>query len=400
MTSLRSRHRGFTFVEMALTLFSVGFLLSAVPALLSKGAEVMASSPGSAPAEAAQFSLEGFLEMESRLPCPSADPLSGTEDCNITKGFVPYRTLSLPGPVVNSEGHPFAYSILGGANHLGKATAKYTPEYLEAGASYWLPSVRKTSVQINKLDFCAKLRSQAALGFDSTLLNIHHWRDYVNGSKTNVAWVLVDPGSRNADGSTGTYPLFDASNQPSLSGTSFESPSRVQSGTYDDKVRVGTLTQMFGEQRCPELLASISAAAREADFANENWRVRSFLLDFRTDALRAYQKKQAQAENVQLLAGFDLAMTVSTGVLDVAVAQQSVSGAVAVGISVFNAIAATALSSYGVAQAVIGLAGAKKDVAGATDAVATSQQAVADALTFRSGRYSAFLLLDQRGGRP
>ena len=397
MKSLRSRNRGFTFVEMALTLFSVGFLLSAVPALLSKGAEVMASAPASTPAEAAELALNGFVLINSRLPCPSATPFTGTEDCSRTRGFVPYLTLHLPGPVTNSDGHPFAYGILGGSNHLGTATDKYMPQYLMSTTTYWAASPTASSSQINGLDFCAKLRSQSALPMDSALLNIRHWRDPANGTRTNVAWALVDPGNRNTDGATGTYPLFNGSNDPSLADMSFESPKRARSETYDDKVRVGTLNQLFGELRCPELLAAVSAAAREADFANDNWRVRQYLYDFRSYELDVREQKKIQADNTKLLAIFDLSMTVALSALDLGVALSSGSGAAAIAVSAVNAITGISMSAVGFTDAEKGVTDAVKEVTEGGARKTAAATAVTDAGTFRTERQQALQVLDQRG---
>ena len=397
MKSLRSRNRGFTFIEMSLTLFSVGFLLSAVPALLSKGAEVMASSPAATPAEAAELALTGFIFIHSRLPCPSATPFTGTEDCSRTKGFVPYRTLRLSAPVTNSDGHPFAYGILGGNNYLGTASPKYTPQYLMSTTEYWKATSTLSSNLINGLDFCAKLRSQSALTVDSALLNIRHWRDPASGPRTNVAWTLVDPGSRNTDGATGSYPLFNGSNDPSSAGMSFESPKRAQSETYDDKVRVGTLNQLFGELRCPELLAAVSAAAREADFANDNWRVRQYLYDFRSYELDVRKQKKIQADNTKLLAIFDLSMTVSLSALDLGVGLASAAGAVAIGISAINAIAGISMSATGFTDAEKGVTEAATEVTEGEERKTAAATAVVDAGTFRTERQQALKVLDLRG---
>ena len=400
MRSPRSRNQGFTFVEMALTLFSVGFLLSAVPTLLNKGQEAVTSAPGAAPAAAAEFALKGFIYAYSRLPCPSAT-LEGLEDCSRTRGFVPYRTLHLAGPVTNSGGHAFAYSILGGQNnHLGKLEAKYTPQYLKSTTDYWVNPPTENSEQTNGLDFCAKLRTQSALPVDAALLNVRSWRAPFNGPLTNVAWVLVDPGSRNAGGGTGSNTVFDGDNDPLGSDQSFESPSRAQSETYDDKVRVATLHQLFGEMRCAELLAGVSAAAREADFANDNWRVRQYLYDFRTYELKVREQKKIQADNTKLLAIFDLSMNVALSALDLGVGLASGSGAVAIGISAINAIAAIAMSVTGFQDAEQGVTDAIEEVTEGGTRKTTAKTDMDSAETFRGERIAALRLLDQRGWFP
>jgi hypothetical protein len=399
MKSLRSRHRGFTFVEMALTLFSVGFLLSAVPGLLAKGSEVMSSSAGASPADAAELALNGFVLMQNRLPCPATTPLSGTENCALTKGFIPYKTLGLARPVSNSEGHPFAYGILGGTNHLGRNTAKYTPEYLVSTDNYWeAPPPIAVSNQINGLDFCAKLRSQAKLPLDTNLLNTRNWSDRENEVKmTNVAWALVDPGSRNTDGATGDYSLFNGSNGPTRAGMSFESPNRALTESYDDKVRVGTLSQTFGELHCPELLTSVSAATRETDYANDHLRVRQYLSDFRTYELGVRKQKKIQADNTRLLAIFDLTMNVALATLDLGVALSGPTGAVTVAVNLINAVTSISLSAYNMIEADAGVTDAAAEVAEGETRKTNAATAAANAATFRTARTAALLLLDQRG---
>ena len=398
MKSLRSRNRGFTFMEMALTLFSVGFLLSAVPGLLSKGAEVAASSPGASSAEAAEFALDGFVGMNARLPCPSDTPTSGIENCANSKGFVPYKTLGLARPVTNSDGHPFAYGILTGANDLGQATEKYTPQYLVSTDSYWVTPTTSTSSQTNGLDFCAKLRDQAAKPVDTALLNIRHWSARTDAAKmTNVAWVLVDPGSRNADGATGTYPLFNGSNDPSVSGKSFESPSRVESETYDDKVRVGTLTQMFGRLRCQELLASVSAAAREADFANDNWRVRKYLYDFRTYELGVRKQKRIQADNALIVAGSNVAAQGEVALLTTAIAFAGPGGASAMVGAILPTLISTGAAVAVLVFAIDHVAYAKTKVTEGENRQSAANTDVTEAASFRAARQAALVLLDSRG---
>ena len=393
----RHRNKGFTFLEMALTLFSIGFLLSALPGLLSlsKVPQSLASSPAAAPADAAEFALNGFIFTKSRLPCPSATPLSGEENCAITKGFVPYTALGLPRPVTNGDGQPFAYGMLA---DLGQATAKYTPQYLVSTDNYWETAPTRTSNQVNGFDFCAKLRSPAALAVDTNLLNIRNWNDRTNETKmTNVAWVLVDPGNRGTDGAAGKYPVFNGGNDPSSSGMSFESPSRVQSPTYGDKVRVATLTQLFGELHCPELLASASAAAREADFANDDWRVRKYLYDFVTYERLVREQKETQAGYTVALAAFNLSQTVTTAALGLGVGLASGSGASAIAILAVTSAIGVATAVYGVGSAAKGLADAAAKVAEVKVRQTNATAAVTDANNLRQARYAALQLLDQRG---
>ncbi len=391
MKALRSLSRGFTILEMALTLFAVGFLLSAVPQLLTRGNETLASSPGAQPLEGTELALKSFVYQYYRLPCPAVSATSGTESCGSgnSKGFVPWKALGLARPATNSAGYPFAYAILRGTNDLGTASAKYTPTYLDSTDSYWLTPGTLSSNQVNGLDFCAKLRTQAALPVDAALLRVRDWSDRTNLAKANnVAWVLVDPGT--------TDPAFNGDNNPATS-VAFESPGRAQAADYDDKVVAGTLTQMFSDLRCPVLLASVSAAAREADFANDAWRVRKYLLDFRTYELDVRRQKKTQADNFQLLAIFDTSMTVALGALDLGIALAGPAGAAEIAVSAVNAVTSIGMSAYNLSQAITGVSDAANEVTEGTQRVADATTAVANALAFRTARRNALLLLDQRG---
>ena len=79
MKSKRSRSAGFTILEMALSLFATGFLLSAVPRLLQQGNVSMAAAPGSQPAEAVELALKAFVLKNNRLPCPASSGTSGPQ---------------------------------------------------------------------------------------------------------------------------------------------------------------------------------------------------------------------------------------------------------------------------------------------------------------------------------
>lgn len=398
MKSPRARQRGFTFLEMAMSLFSVGFLLAAVPRVLTQGQTVVASAPGAVPIEAAELVLNGFVLANSRLPCPATTPFSGVENCALSKGFLPYKTLKMPRPAVNSDGHPIAYAVLtddANNNHLAKLTAKFTPQYLDSNDNYWLTPGTLTSTQLNGMDFCVKLRNAAGRAAQAGLTGIQD----VNGNGgVNVAWALIDPGQNNADGSSsGSYPEFDGNNDPTSGTHWFESPGKALSGNYDDVVRVGTLTQMYGELHCADLTATLSAAAREADYANDHWRVRKFLYDFRSYELDVRNQKLTQANNFKLLAIFDVSMTVALGVLDLGIALAGASGAAAIAASAVSAVTSISMSAYGLADAIQGVSDASNEVTEGTNRKNDAAIAVSDAAAFRTSRRDALVLVDQRG---
>ena len=409
MRARRASNRGFTILEMALTLFSVGFLMSGLPRLLSQGNAVMAASPGSAPLEGTEFAMKSFLLKNYRLPCPAASVALGTENCTLDSGFVPWKTLGLARPATNLDGQPFAYAILRGSNDLGVATDDvYTPNFLDSDATNYYAAASTAPVKaskwnatshtvgtdtpiINGLDFCAKLRRAAVGATVADRLRIRDWK--TPSVASNAAWVLVDPGS--AD------PAFNGYNRTALLAgadkLAFDSPGRLQAPDYDDKVVAGTLTQMFADLRCPTLLAATSAAAREADFANENWRVRKYLLDFRTYELDVRRQKKTQADNVVILATFDVVLNVALGVLDLGIALAGPAGAATIAASLISSVPAIALSAYGLEEAITSVIQKADEVVEGADRVTDSNTAVSDAVTFRNARRDALLLLDQRG---
>jgi hypothetical protein len=385
----RNRNQGFTVLEMALALFSAGFLLAAVPRLVTQGHDVMASAPGSQPVEAAELALKGFILKNNRLPCPASTTAAGTENCTLTQGYVPWRTLGQPRPATNSDGHAFAYAVLKGSNNLSSASSAYVPKYLASGDNYESDPTRVSSSETNGLDLCVKLRTQAALPLDATLLRVRDAAARTTLTRaSNVAWVLVDPGSLD--------PSFNGDNDPATS-VAFESPGRAQAKDYDDKVTVGTLTQLFGELRCPELLAAVSAAAREADFANDSWRVRKYLYDFRSYELKVREQKKIQADNFKLLAIFDLSLTVALTALDLGIALAGPAGAATIAAGLVNAVISISMGAINMDNAISSVDDAVAEVAEGKTRKSDALAAVSDAATFRTERRAALVLLDQRG---
>lgn len=387
MKRTRARMRGFTFLEMAVVLFTTGLLFAAVPGLMHQAGDVLASQPGATPAEQGRLALSGFIQRHYRLPCPAATATSGTEDCNLRAGYVPYLALGLAKPLTNRTGGDFRYGVQSG---LTRALDRYTPTYQD-NADYWDAATDLRSQQINLLDFCGALRTAAQAGPDSSNVQL---RTPAAGA-VNVAWVLADPGAADADRDGR---LFDHGNGANAAPLLFESGGRAQSADYDDVVTAAGLHQLFGQLRCPALLAAVSAAAREADFANANWRATAFLYDFRVFEHDVRRKKKEMADNALLIARFDISMAASMSVLDIGIGVASSAGAVEIGLSVINASAAITMSALGLKDALKGVDDAAEEVSEGAQRESDAQAALAEAATFRAQRRAALLLLDRRGG--
>lgn len=384
------RVRGFTFLEMAVVLFTTGFLFMAVPRLVSQSGEVLASQPGATPAEQARLALTGFILRHHRLPCPAASS-GGGEDCSLKTGYLPYQALGLSKPLTNRFGNDFWYGVHA---DLTGASGVYNPTYKDSGASYWQTSSELGNHEVNLLDFCAKLRTAAQAAPDGAKVSLKNSLAPAAGP-VNVAWALADPGPADADRDGR---LFDLGNHNAAAPMAFESTGRTQSSDYDDTVSAAGLNQLFGELRCPGLLAATSAAAREADFANENWRTTAFLYDFRAFEHGVRIKKKDMADNMLLLAYFDISLTVSMSALDLGVAIASASGAVSIAINAINAITGIAMSVSNLQDAQQGVADAQDEVVEGAQREADALAARGSALTFRDERRAALLELDGRGG--
>ncbi len=399
MKALRSRNRGFSFLEMALVLFIMGFIFAALPKLLNQTSTAALSAPGATPEDAVKLALTGFILKNSRLPCPAATPVTGTEDCTRSKGFVPFATLGLARPATNDDRLPLAYAIWTDSannNHLGALSAKYTPRYFNSTDTYWAdPIPTLTSTRQNGLDFCAKLRHAATLAVQPALVAVKN--PQIPAQPINVAWVLVNPGNGNADAAGATYPEFDGDNHPTAPGLLFESPSKPQSPTYNDSVTVNSFVELYGELKCPELLANVSAAAREANFANENWRVRKFLSDLRVYEQTVREQKVIQAQNAVAMATLNIALGAAITTLDLGVALAGPAGAGAIAVLAVTAVTTIAIAAYGLVDAGLGLTDAQAEATEGAQRVLDAAAAVTAAATFRTQRQDSLLLLDQRG---
>lgn len=415
----RQASRGFTFLEMALTLFSLGFLLAAVPRLASQSTEVLQASPVGPPLDAATLAINGFALTYNRLPCPASHTAAptaanfGVEDCSLQRGTVPHRTLRLARPVTNGDDHPMVYSVYRNAAEnadLAVASARFTPTYEntlydsavenDQHLRYKVTPPTSTSAQVNGLDLCAKLRGAAALPANAALTGTYQYLStYAPTDGVNVAWVLAEPGNRNADNSSGApssiYDLFDGRNR--VTGAEwFESPGKAQVLNYDDRVRAAGFSQLFSELKCPQLLASVSAAAREADFANDNLRMRKFLLEFRLFEKDSRKQKQTQAENMRLVAIFDTALSAALSALDLGVALAGASGAAAIAVNAINAITAIGLSAYNLSEAIKTKQEADQEFTEAGNRVNEARQEVTRAVDYRTSIQNALTLLDRR----
>ncbi|GEM_PF-512958 len=394
----RRYQRGFTFLEMALSLFVTGALVATVPAVLRDGGAALRTVPLSSSLQAADAALQGFLYSEHRLPCPASSAEGGVEDCRLTEGFLPWSTLKLPAPVRNADRQPVAYAAYRGVVDLAVSSAALTPRYAftpAANDNYQLAPPRQQSTQTNGLDVCAKLRRAALAPATSAHLAtraLNHPTAVIN-----MAYVLTDPGAGDRDRAGGVQPAFDARNQPQDGQLLYESDGRPPAEDYDDHVHSVGFTELFDRFDCPALLASVSAAAREVDFADDYWRTWRYLKDFRDLQLRMRAHELQLANTIRDLAIFEVAMTVALGVLDTGVALAGGSGAAAVAVNLINAVSSISLSAVALSMAIDGASDKASEKVEAEQRRDQAQAAVAAAAQFRAAARETLLELDRRG---
>ncbi|ROZ84515.1 type II secretion system protein [Pseudomonas neustonica] len=343
------RQSGFSLLEMALSLSVLGFLFAMLPMTLSLLDSVQSAAPSLDQNKLAVNASVGFIVQHDRLPCPDANG-DGLENCNGTRrGRYPYRTVGLGKPLVNDSGYPYVYAVY--QHSIANLTAlqsSYQPKLLSG----------EVSTATNALDFCQGLRLGLSGGLQSGEASVLA----LGGSAgVNPAFLFVDPGSadRNANG----QPL-DGNN---VAGLVFESVGRSDSDNYDDTVTAISFAELSARLDCPHIIASVSAAARDANAAYDAWRAYQFYLDFRLFGESVRETSLDMAELKRTIALFNSAAGTAMALNDLATGLASATGAAAIAVASVNAAIAAAMI-------VTELQSSAEDVAGKKDELATAVQ--------------------------
>lgn len=328
--------RGFSMVELAVSLAIMGAMGVAVWRLLPFSRDIAEGQPVQVQLAQAQTAIDGFLLARHRLPCADTDD-DGRENCGATAaGKLPWRDLGL--------GRSFAVlrydAYRTGVNNLTQALARQTP-LLPPGAA-------SVGAVINGLDLCVALRGAAASPALGSL----------NAGGVPSAYALAHPG---ADG------VFQG-----LNTTGFEMPGRAVSQDYDDAVAATGLAELSGRLACPTRLGEANAAARAAYAAYDLDRDMEKFLWFRSFAHDVSVTNLNFANSAQTTAILDTVIASANAVTAVAIAGNSVG----VGLGVVAAAALpVVLSAAALTAAILG------------------QQAAATAEAKNSAQYTGALLL-------
>lgn len=260
----RRASRGFTLTEAALTLTAVGVVAAAMFSANRSSTERNSVNEGSF-SDQVMTQLFEFARRNHRLPCPDSngdgfEDLSGTV-CSTTArtGGVPYYTLGmqLPAPVGTGRDTSLAYSVYRGngdvARDLTQAAERSLPTPHEIGHASYMNSDDLKQAVINALNATSTV--DAAEPHVTGNGGTSGVTDCVGNRVANMAFVLVQAGSVNADRSGSD---FDSVNLSGLGWTSavkwsavsaqtcFAGPGKADSSTYDDKVKAVSFLEFLG----------------------------------------------------------------------------------------------------------------------------------------------------------
>lgn len=362
------RQNGFSLVELSIVLAVIGAMFLAIPAIAPTVQNMFVAENDAQTVAKSNSAIKGFLKAQGRFPCPDSTG-DGDENCaaNVQSGRLPYKTLKLASPVINSFGQPIAYSVYRNSNSSVNLDADLAS--LKNRFSPLLPNSEVSNV-FNGLDFCWALKTAINTPATNSL-------SYVGTSATpiNQAYVIASPGGQNADDTGG---FFDGSNQQG--GVGFELPDRRIDAGYDDTVYSVGFAQLAGELNCSTLLGKVNGAARTAFAMHDISRVIDFTVDFRTLAVSVHDGNVDQAEFNEILAILNAAIYVGQTVIAIAAGAESFGAAVAA--IAIPAVLAGALTTKGLIDTVTAVTAAKdaRAIAASQLSEAQAQKQTIDAL--------------------
>lgn len=273
---LKALQRGFGLLEAALvTLLLGGALVSGYLALRSHQASEAAQRIQTVLAQADR-EIAGFAAVHERLPCPdvnrdgledyTVNAATGVGTCSTTaqKGWLPYRTLGMEGAQADSAVTDLQYLVQRGAVELAQRADLYEPVAFVSPAP---PASKgylgqRTLNQISTADFCQGLQTANALVLAAT-----HARFGVDPDARPLAYAVVHPGSRDADGNGS---LFDGLHGNAANTLAVERPERGSTlGAYDDVVRVRTYASLSASLDCGRLLQSLDVLSLATEVTEE-----------------------------------------------------------------------------------------------------------------------------------
>ncbi len=197
--------------------------------------------------------LINFIGLNGRLPCP-ASSVTGVEDCNVSKGTLPYITLGLKEPGYSSGDIALKYGVFR-KSQSDTATSQATEEANDAdltvGKNRYEPLDANGDIQevnnINTLDFCVGLMNASSATFSTNNTYIQE----NSATRYAVAYAIASPGANG---------IFDGLN--GQAGQGFNAASEaINPATYDDHVLSRGHIELYSLMQCDISIASLNIMA-------------------------------------------------------------------------------------------------------------------------------------------
>lgn len=248
------RQSGFTILELVAVLALTGGLIFVLAYKTADVAQQRTNQNTTQSLALADQHLREFAARVGRLPCPDSNG-TGVEDCSVSKGTLPYRTLGLVAVGYQQGEIPIRYGVF--RNSAAKADLAVLSNHFQPtnadGTTYAFNNQ-------NSLDFCIGLRNAALQPVNTAYL----YQQSLGFSNIPMAYMLAAPGQRDADGNGSPYDALNGSNA-----AGFQAPNTPVSSSYDDQTRGRGFEELSNLMRCETTLRSLDLAANAIGFEEE-----------------------------------------------------------------------------------------------------------------------------------
>ena len=239
---------GLGLLEVMLFLFIVGATLVVGYAWLAAKNQAVRAEATTAQLQQANRYIEAFAAAKFRLPCPAALNGNGAEDCSLSKGVLPYRTLRLDGSAAQKGVGQLRYMV----------NAVLTPAVTNLFEPSKWDGAKHDFKQISSVDYCKQL-SNASLSPSGAQVRAS------SGALRPVAYALAHPGNGDADGDGN---VLDGNNASAAA--IMEAPENAHiTGIYDDTVLARTTADLYFTSDCDVLISTLEMMALGIDVSDE-----------------------------------------------------------------------------------------------------------------------------------